>query len=875
MNNTEKYFENDPLAYDAWKSKYQLNGETLDEFFIRIASEFARLDNFKINESLDSDRYFNLSPYGKSRLSENRYESFLNLFKDFQYIIPGGSVLAGVGGKKPVSLSNCFVLNAEDNIGSIFAAGSNMAQIYKRRGGVGVDLSSLRPRNASVNNAANTTSGIVPFMDLYSQVTNTIGQEGRRGALMLSVDINHPDSPEFITSKQNLTKITGANISVKLDNEFKLSVEAGVDYYLRWPCNCDFNIKAIKDHFEGAYLVGEIKSPEIEYDKLYSIVRHTSMETSETIYFKKIDAQKLWDSIIECAWNTAEPGILFWDNIINNDPASVYPEFKAVSTNPCGEIPLSPYDSCRLIATNLFSLVDDPFTELAHIDYKLAHEVFYEAQIIADILVDLEAEYVQRIIDKTEGAEQELWKKIKEIGLKGRRTGTGLTGLGDMFAAINLPYGNEHVLDKLMHTKMNAELNASIDLAIVNGAFPAYNVDLEFPFDEFSKLYGNNFYHFLQLNFQEQVHKMRKYGRRNISWSTIAPTGTISIMAGVTSGGEPLYDYYYRRRRKCNPGEVADFTDQNGIGFMEYNVIHPKFRQWVETPGNCLGAESGDLITPLDNMSTDELDILVKRSPWYHQIAAEINPSVRIKTQSILQTYTTHSISSTINLAESATREDIDFLYKEAWNSNLKGVTVYRDNCRTGILLKAEAPKPIIDDRPAEIECKVEHFKNEKKDWIAFVGLLNNQPYEIFTGPKDLDVFPIPSSVLSGQIIKVRQEDGDSRYDFRYVDSYGYTNTLGGLSRVFDKEHWNYGRLLSALLRQNMEIVKLVKVVEGLIFSNKGMNTWKAGVIRALKTFIPDGTQVHGEICENCGGNNVIYNNGCKECRDCGSSKCG
>lgn len=658
MNSTEKYFENDPLAYDAWKSKYQLNGETLDEFFIRIAKEFARLDNFPHNGELKPEKLRELSPYGISRLSINKYELFLSLFKDFKYIIPGGSVLAGVGTGKPVSLSNCFVLPTDDSIEPIFDAAKGMAQIYKRRGGVGTDLSPIRPRGALVNNAANTTSGIVPFMELFSQVTNTIGQDGRRGALMLSVDINHPDSPEFITSKQNLTKITGANISVKLNNGFKKAVENDEDYWLHWPCEAD--ISGFTDRAREPYNV---------------LIEHGFYQqdgSMDIVYIKRVKAKELWDSIVECAWNTAEPGILFWDNIIDNDPASVYPEFKAVSTNPCGEIPLSPYDSCRLIATNLFNLVKEPFTDYAYLDLEKAYEIFYEAQIIADILVELEAEYVQKIIDKTEGAEKELWIKIREIGLKGRRTGTGLTGLGDMFATLNVPYGDENILHDIMRIKMEAEFDASIDLAIINGPFPAYSISNEWDnYDEtdIGLTIGNNsFYEYFKGEFPNQFEKMIQNGRRNISLSTIAPTGTISLMAGVTSGGEPLYDYYYRRRRKCNPGEIPDFTDQNGIGFMEYNVIHPKFREWAYVI-------AGPMV-PLDNMTTDELDILVKQSPWYNQIAEKIDPSVRIKTQSILQQYTTHSISSTINLVESATKEQIDFLYREAWNSNLKGVTV-------------------------------------------------------------------------------------------------------------------------------------------------------------------------------------------------------
>lgn len=860
MIEKENYFENDELAYDVWKSKYQLNNETLDEFFERIAKEFARLDNFKNAENIDISK---LSHYGQERLKQDRYKSFYNLFKDFKYIIPGGSVLAGLGSGKPVSLSNCFVLKTGDSVEEIFDTASNMSQIYKRRGGVGVDLSSLRPNGAGVNNAAKTTGGVVPFMDLYSQVTTTIGQNGRRGALMLSIDINHPDSPNFITSKQNLTKITGANISVKLNNEFKKAVENDEDYILRWPCNFDLNSLVLKNQ-------EEIK--EYSYNEL--------KEIGIGLYIKRVKAKELWDSIIQCAWNTAEPGILFWDTILDNDPASVYDKYRAISTNPCGEIPLSPYDSCRLIASNLYSLVDMPFTENSSINEYIAYSVFYEAQIIGDILVDLELEHVQRIIDSTQGKEKELWENIKEIGQSGRRTGVGILGLGDMYAALDLPYGDEETTEYIMKLKQEAELDATIDLAIINGAFPDYNTEKEYHFEMNNKgdgYYGNNnFFNFLLESFPEQTKRMLQYGRRNISFSTIAPTGTISILAGTSSGCEPVFSLYYTRRKKCNPGEIPDFIDDNGVGFRNFNVIHPKLAIWyLSMDRHSLSKESYQK-SDLEKMSKEELDDLIELSPWHNNTAGDLIPELRVNTQAILQKYTTHSISSTVNVEEDVDTKFIRDIYEDSWNNNLKGITVYRNNCRSGILVKEEKPKEItLTTRPTELECKVEQFKNEKKDWIAIVGLLNSKPYEIFTGPKDVDVFPLPSVVEKGVVIKVPIPGEKARYDFRYVDAYGYTNTLGGLSRVFDKEYWNYGRLISGYLRSGIPIEQVIKIVDGLTFTNKGLNNWKSGVIRSLKQFIPDGTKVHGVKCENCGGTNVVYESGCSICKDCGSSKCG
>lgn len=506
---------NSDLSHDAWVSKYQHNNETLEEFFIRFASEFTRLNNFnqEVITSLPKEKLDALTPYGRRRLSFNIFDKFLSLFSNFKHIIPGGSVLSGAGSEKPVSLSNCYVVEAEDKISSIFDAGKDMAEIYKRRGGVGVDLSPIRPNKSFVNNASKTSSGVVPFMELYSTVTTTIGQDGRRGALMLSIDIMHPDSPEFIKIKQDLTKVTGANVSVKLTDEFMSAVENDEDYILRWPC---IHI----DNFDPKIIESAPYDELVQDDNVWNIEG-----TPQIGYVRRVKAKELWESVTHCAWNTAEPGILFWDNIINDDPASVYDQFRAISTNPCGEIPLSAYDSCRLIASNLYSLIKDPFTNKSTIDLQNAYEMFYEAQIIGDILVDLEAEAVQRIIDITDGSEQELWKKIKEIGLAGRRTGVGLMGLGDMLAAHDCPYNDYVLIEQIMQIKMEAELDATIDLAIINGPFPDYCIANEWSnYDETDTeptVGKNKFYEFLRQAFPSQFQRMIQYGRRNISWSTI------------------------------------------------------------------------------------------------------------------------------------------------------------------------------------------------------------------------------------------------------------------------------------------------------------------------------------------------------------------
>lgn len=850
------YF-NDDLAQEVWASKYQFEGETLEQFFDRLTDNFYS----KVKLEYPEDKIKKLSKYGQERLRKELKEKFKYLFSSFT-IVPGGSVLSGVGTNKPVSLSNCYVIGTDDSIEDIFNTSKTMAQIYKRRGGVGVDVSNLRPAGAPVRNAAQTTSGVVPFMELFSQTTNTIGQEGRRGALMISIDIRHPDSPQFVVSKQDLTKITGANISVKISNDFMQAVENDEDYILRWPCN------------EDPKTILGIDS--LEYNKLeeYSWADESTNGQIKKGYCKKIKAKELWDSIIQCAWSSAEPGILFWDHILDNDPASVYEKYRAVSTNPCGEIPLSPYDSCRLIAVNMYNIVDNPFTDKACINPDRAYEIFYEAQVIGDILVDLELDHIDRIISITSGDEQELWKKVREIGASGRRTGVGLLGEGDMYAALGLPYGDEETTEYIMQMKQRAELEASIDLAILEDPFPDYKLELEYsPTGPHNSIIGmNNFYTHILNTYPSIVGRMIEYGRRNISFSTIAPTGSISILAGTSSGCEPVYSLYYTRRKKCNSGEIPDFIDQNGVGFRNFNVIHPKLNIWWDEYKKSIPDPNNK---PLNDWAKEDLDWIIKFSPWYNQEAENIIPEVRIRTQSILQKYVTHSISSTINLANDVDKEVVDRLYKLAHKENLKGVTVYVDGSRSGILVKDIKEQNTTLERPSELNCQVVHFKNEKKEWVAFIGIIDGIPYEIFTGPKDLDVFPIPSSVTEGVIIKVKQENEHSRYDFRYIDSYGYTNTLGGLSRIFDKEYWNYGRLVSGLLRSRIPVEQVVKIVDGLNFTKAGLNNWKSGVIRSLKSFIKDGTKAEGVKCENCGSTNVVYQEGCLICRDCGSSRCG
>lgn len=990
------------------------------------------------------------------------------------------------------------------------------------------------------------------------------------GALMLSLSIDHPDSPQFIASKEDLSKITGANISVKLTDSFMKAVINEEDYILKWPC------------YYNSRFIFEDTIANLPYNELAELTNDLG---SVKVYVKKVKAKELWDSIIHHAWLSAEPGVLFWDTIINNDPAGTYDEFKAISTNPCvipsttlltktgfqpiinlvgqeieiwngntwtlvkpfktsekekvfkvsfsdgtdltctayhefilsdnkrkelrnikigdkltkfsypiignkksnyelnnslfytqgffsgdgtiaeeegrstryfidlygekiklltylnvekygthdsendkirtiikeslispykdfvpespnyeiedrlmwlaglldsdgtlndeggslaiasidknflfkvksllitlgirstiginkeaktkiikektyncktcyrlvissfsvkqlmelgletfriplianpnrdagrflqitaieeagesdtycvtddknhsalfnhimtgqcGEIPLPSKDSCRLIATNLFSIVNKPFTSEANINAEQLYKIFYMAQIIGDILVDLEIDAVQKIIDNTSGSEQQLWKEIQQMGIKGRRTGVGLLGLADLFAAMNKNYNDFTFAEFIMKMKLQAELDATTDLAILNGHFPAYN-----PSNEYKNNLGqNNWYRFIQEEFPVQYERMNRWGRRNISFSTIAPTGSISILAGVSSGCEPVFSLYYTRRKKCNPGEEHDFVDTDGLKFKNYNVIHPTFIKWFLTK---YPESSYDILV---NMKSEELDELIKTSPWYRNTSAEINSEDRVKLQSILQKYTTHSISSTINLPEETTENVISDIYEQAYLLGCKGVTVYRDNSRSGILVKQQLP--VLQDRPLELTCRVVRFKNERKNWIAFVGIINGKPYEIFSGVNDIDELPIPSYIESGTIFKIKTETG-SRYDFSYIDKYGYSNTVGGLNRIFDKEFWNYARFVSALLREGIQVENIIKIIEKLEFTNKGMNNWKSGIIRSLKVFVPDGTKAVGSICDNCNSTNIVYEGGCMICKDCGSSHC-
>ena len=833
-------FKDDDLAYDVWVSKYRFKDESKDEFFERLTKPFLR--EFRFHEDL--------SEYGKHRTKRNYLDIVRTLIEDFQYIVFGGSGLSGIGTGKPVSISNCYVLKSGDSISEIFDTSKNMANIYKRRGGVGTDLSSLRPRGAHVNNAAKTTSGVVPFMELYSQTTNTIGQDGRRGALMISLDVRHPDSPEFATAKRDLTKITGANVSLKVEADFIKAVENDEDYLLRWPVD-----KTFDQEYPTTF----------EYNKL-TLVKHAD---GTSTYVKRVKAKELWDTIIESNWMSAEPGILFWDNIIDNDPASVYEEFRAISTNPCGEIPLSDKDACRLLATNVYSVISAPFTKNACIDETLAYEVFYEALVMNDTIVDIELEHIKRIMEVDD--DPDFWQEIYNVGQNGRRTGAGLTGLGDMYAALGVPYGHPATTEKLMKIKIKAELEASIDLAINDGPFPAYNRDLEFTNNLMDGRKGkNDFYQMLLEEFPEQVKKMWQYGRRNISWSTVAPTGSISLLTQTTSGCEPLFSPYYMRRKKVNANDEnqrVDFTDDVGIDWQEYPVLHTKFKLWIEN-----NLEDG---TNYDDhtWNSQDLDAAFANSPWFGNTANDLTPEQRIECQSILQRYTTHSISSTVNLPNDVTQETINELYVLASKKGLKGLTTYRDGSRQGVLVSGKVDPVKVEERPEQIDCKVIRFKNEKKNWVAFVGLVNNKPYEIFTGINELDAFPIPTYVEEGTIIKVSTPEG-SRYDFRYKDSYDYVNTLGGLNRIFKKEFWNYARLTSAILRENVEIQDVIKILGKLEFSDKSMNTWQAGIIRALSPFVKDGIDSK-EICPDCEQDSLVYQEGCLTCRNCGFSKCG
>ena len=824
------YFAGDDLAAQVWVSKYALKDSfgniyetTPADMHNRIAKELSRIENNYPN------------PLSEAQIFE--------LLDHFRYVIPQGGPMTGIGNNMQVaSLSNCFVIghkNPADSYGGIFRMDEEQVQLMKRRGGVGHDLSHIRPSGSPVLNSALTSTGIVPFMERYSNSTREVAQDGRRGALMLSLLIKHPDAEKFIDAKVDTGKVTGANVSIKIDDEFMRAAMAGVSYRQQFPIGAE-----------------------------------------EPLYKQDIDAKKLWDKIIHNAWKSAEPGVLFWDTIIRESVPDCYADegFRTVSTNPCGEIPLCPYDSCRLLALNLLSYVDAPFTKDAKFNFDLFKKHVAMAMRLMDDIIDLELEKVELIINKiatdpedddVRRVELELWHKIKDMALKGRRTGLGITAEGDMLAALGLRYGSDEAIDFAVnvHKTLAVEAyRASVNMAKERGAFGVFN---------FEKEQGNPMISRILEAAPELADEMKKYGRRNIAMLTIAPTGTTSLMSQTTSGIEPVFRPVYKRRRKINPSDkdqVASFVDETGEKFIEYYVFHHQFVKWLEI--------NGYDTTRLQNISEEELNEWLMASPYYKATANDIDWVAKVKMQGAIQKWVDHSISVTVNLPNEVTEELVADVYRTAWESGCKGITVYRDGCRDGVLLDVKdkgAEKKCSSEqtirRPESIPADIVRFKNGKEDWIAFVGKQDDRPYEIFTGKIEEDAMYIPKTIHQGNILKVTEANGSKRYDFQYQDRYGYVNTIGGISRLFDEEFWNYAKLISGVLRYGMPIDKVVQLVDGLHLDSETINTWKNGVERALKQYIKDGTRGKGR-CPQCGQENMAYQNGCLTCMACGYSKC-
>ena len=830
---SKEYFGGDELAATVWVSKYALKDsfgniyeQTPKDMHERLATELHRIES----------KYEN--PLSK--------EDIFYLLDHFRYVIPQGGPMTGIGNNFQVaSLSNCFVIghrNPADSYGGIFRIDEEQVQLMKRRGGVGHDLSHIRPAGSPVLNSALTSTGIVPFMERYSNSTREVAQDGRRGALMISLSIKHPDAEAFIDAKLDTSKITGANVSIKIDDEFMRAAMEGRTYTQQFPIKSD--------------------KPKV---------------------VKNIDAQQLWKKIIHNAWKSAEPGVLFWDTIIRESVPDCYAEdgFVTVSTNPCGEIPLCPYDSCRLMAINLYSYVENPFTEQASFNFDLFKKHIHQAMHLMDDVIDLELEKVELILEKVGSdpedgdvrrVELELWQKIREMALKGRRTGLGITAEGDMLAALGLRYGSQKALAMAVeiHKTLAVEAyRASVEMARERGAFQVFNAEKE----------ANN----PMINRIKEVdpalyEDMVKYGRRNIAMLTIAPTGTTSLMSQTTSGIEPVFRPVYKRRRKINPSDkdiVATFTDEQGQLWEEFNVYHHKFVDWLQIKGYD--------VSSLDKISDEELEKLVNSSPYYKATANDIDWVAKVKMQGAIQKWVDHSISVTVNLPNSVSEELVAEVYRTAWECGCKGVTVYRDGCREGVLIEKKSKKKEevhceeatgLNKRPKSLPADVVRFKNGREDWIAFVGLYEDRPYEIFTGKIEDDAMFIPPKITKGSILKVREDDGTKRYDFQYTDRYGYTNTIGGISRLFDESFWNYAKLISGVLRYNMPIDKVVALIDGLHLDSENINTWKNGVKRALKQYIENGTRSKGK-CPQCGQENMAYQNGCLTCMSCGYSKCG
>ena len=850
-----EYFKGDELAASTWRNKYAAEGEqTPDDTHRRLAKEFARVESNYNWKSNINRAFSNLSNYGYVRPQLDE-EAIYQLFKDFKYIIPGGSVMSGCGTGALVSLSNCFVIGSpKDSYAEIMKTRSQQAQLMKRRGGVGYDLSQLRPRGAKVNNAARSSTGAASFMDVCSDITNEVAQNGRRGALMLSMSINHPDIEEFITKKQDLTKVTGANISVKVTDEFMQAVVNDEEYYLRFPV--DVELPKVRE--------------EIPYGEL---VPFGNLIDKNVSFIKKVRARELWDTLMHCAWNTAEPGIMFEGAMHNYSPDGVYPDFKMVGTNPCGEIPMGPFDSCRLIHINLSSYIVDPFTDKAHIDEELLYMHSYEAMRLADDLVDLEIEAVDRIINivknDTDDTEFKLWSKIKETAIQGRRAGLGFTGLADAIAMLGLKYDSDEGIgqvEQLMKVMFKGQLDSNIDMAIERGSFPAWDKhkELFFEGDEVCKLTGempvydghNEWYNFIYDNYPDQIVKMIRNGRRNISWSTVAPTGTVSIMAGTSSGIEPVFMPFYQRKRKCmSESDRVDYVDKVGEKYTLFTVVHPNLKRWAVETMNYSESE-------VNEWSLGVWKEVWKESPYYGSTAPEIDWRQRVKLQGVVQKYITHSISSTVNLDRETTEEEIADIYIEAWKQGLKGITIYRDGCREGVLTQVEKPKTIegrqAPKRPKELEADAYLIKAKGEQFIILVGMLESKPYEVFAfRPRN----PISFKPHKGVITKVSKMHYSFTSDVFHIDNLELAN---------ENVEENAATLYSSmLLRHGVDIKYIVKTAKKV---NDNISSFSSAMCRVLSKYIPN-EEIKGEVCPDCGGT-LVREGGCIHCKDCGYSKC-
>ena len=828
------YFTGDELAAKVWVNKYALKDaygniyeQSPADMHRRLAREIARVER-KYPNPLTEDQLF-------------------ELFDHFRYIVPQGSPMTGIGNDHQIaSLSNCFVIGVEgnaDSYGAVIRIDEEQVQLMKRRGGVGHDLSHIRPKGSPVKNSALTSTGLVPFMERYSNSTREVAQDGRRGALMLTVSIKHPDAESFIDAKMTEGKVTGANVSVKIDDEFMKAVVNDTPYRQQYP----------------------IAGP-------------------EPMVKKDISARSLWKKIIHNAWKSAEPGVLFWDTILRESVPDSYADlgFRTVSTNPCGEIPLCPYDSCRLLAINLYSYVVNPFTPDAHFDFDLFRKHVGLAQRIMDDIIDLESEKIDKILEKIDSdpeadeikrAERELWQRIRRKTLMGRRTGVGITAEGDMLAALNLRYGTEEATDvaeEIQKTLALAAYSSSVELARDRGAFEIYDAERE---------KNNPFIARLREAEPALYERMTKFGRRNIACLTIAPTGTTSLMTQTTSGIEPVFLPVYKRRRKVNPNDTdvhIDYVDETGDAFEEYVVFHHKFVTWMLANG----------YPAAKKYTSAEIDDMIAHSPYYKATSNDVDWVQKVKMQGRIQRWVDHSISVTINLPNDVSEDLVDQLYVEAWRSGCKGCTVYRDGSRAGVLISAEdkkkkgetkmAPPQIVSTRPQELDADVVKFQNNREKWIAFVGLLNGRPYEIFTGlADDEEGIMLPKTVEKGSIIKSYDSDGRKHYDFQFKNKRGFKMTLEGLDSKFEPEYWNYAKLISGVLRYGMPITQVIKLVQEMELNNESINTWKNGVARALKKYLPNGTEVKGQECPYCGSETLVYQEGCLLCANCGATECG